>query len=58
MSKKFKMSMMGELNFFLGLQVKQLSKGIFASQRKYDVVMLKRFLSCKDPNVNFYEVLH
>ena len=33
MQGEFEMSMMGELNFFLGLQVKQ--KGIFISQAKY-----------------------
>ncbi|KAF3320263.1 mitochondrial protein [Carex littledalei] len=32
MSSEFEMSMMGELNFFLGLQIKQLSDGTFVSQ--------------------------
>lgn len=32
MKKKFEMSMMGELNFFLGLQIKLDKKGIFFSQ--------------------------
>ena len=35
MHQKFKMSSMGELTFFLGLQVKQQHTGIFISQSKY-----------------------
>ena len=35
MQKKFEMSSMGEMNFFLGLQVKQLPTGIFIHQTKY-----------------------
>jgi hypothetical protein len=31
MVQKFDMSMMGELNYFLGFQVKQLKEGIFIS---------------------------
>ena len=37
------MSMLGELTFFLGLQVYQTSKGIFISQTKYIKDMLKIF---------------
>jgi hypothetical protein len=37
------MSMMGELKFFLGLQVKQLKEGTFISQTKYTHDMLKKF---------------
>ncbi|GJR22598.1 retrovirus-related pol polyprotein from transposon TNT 1-94 [Tanacetum coccineum] len=37
------MSMMGELNFFLGLQIKQLEDGIFFNQSKYIKEMLKKF---------------
>ncbi|XP_070014480.1 uncharacterized protein [Nicotiana sylvestris] len=43
MGSKFEMSMMGELNFFLGLQVKQSSKGTFICQQKYIRELLKRF---------------
>nr|GEY84788.1 uncharacterized mitochondrial protein AtMg00810-like [Tanacetum cinerariifolium] len=43
MKGEFKMSAMGELTFFLGLQVKQLSDGIFISQYKYIKDMLKKF---------------
>jgi hypothetical protein len=43
MSKEFEMSMIGELSFFLGLQIKQLKDGIFISQSKYMKDMLKKF---------------
>jgi hypothetical protein len=42
MMQKFKMSIMGELNYFLGFQVKQLKEGIFISQTKYPQDLLKR----------------
>ena len=35
MQNEFEMSMMGELNFFLGLQIKQTKNGIFINQSKY-----------------------
>lgn len=35
MQKEFEMSMMGELNFFLGHQTKQTKNGIFINQSKY-----------------------
>jgi hypothetical protein len=37
------MSMMGELTYFLGFQVKQLKDGTFLSQTKYTQDLLKRF---------------
>ena len=37
------MSMVGELNYFLGLQVKQWKDGIFISQEKYAKNLIKRF---------------
>ncbi|GJW29653.1 putative ribonuclease H-like domain-containing protein [Tanacetum coccineum] len=43
MHKKFQMSSMGELTFFLGLQVKQKDDGIFISQDKYVTEILKKF---------------
>jgi hypothetical protein len=43
MSKEFEMSMIGELTFFLGFQVKQMREGIFISQEKYTKDLLKRF---------------
>ncbi|GJT84147.1 ribonuclease H-like domain-containing protein [Tanacetum coccineum] len=39
----FQMSSMGELTFFLGLQVKQQPDGIFISQEKYVADILKKF---------------
>ncbi|GKB27405.1 uncharacterized mitochondrial protein-like protein [Tanacetum coccineum] len=43
MHEKFQMSSMGELTFFLGLQVKQKKDGIFISQDKYVDEILKKF---------------
>jgi hypothetical protein len=43
MESEFEMSMIGELSFFLGLQVTQRSEGMFISQEKYLREMLKRF---------------
>ncbi|GJR12040.1 putative ribonuclease H-like domain-containing protein [Tanacetum coccineum] len=43
MHKKFQMSYMGELTFFLRLQVKQKEDGIFISQDKYVTEILKKF---------------
>nr|GEV59200.1 hypothetical protein [Tanacetum cinerariifolium] len=43
MHEKFQMSSMGELTFFLGLQVKQKKDGIFISQDKYVAEILKKF---------------
>ena len=43
MKKEFKMSMVGELNYFLGLQVKHMKSGIFISQSKYARNIVKKF---------------
>ncbi|GJW84258.1 putative ribonuclease H-like domain-containing protein [Tanacetum coccineum] len=43
MHKRFQMSSMGELTFFLGLQVQQKEDGIFISQDKYVAEILKKF---------------
>nr|GEW11477.1 hypothetical protein [Tanacetum cinerariifolium] len=48
MHKRFQMSSIGELTFFLGLQVKQSEEGIFISQDKYVAEILKKY--------NFYSV--
>ncbi|GJU88064.1 retrovirus-related pol polyprotein from transposon TNT 1-94 [Tanacetum coccineum] len=50
MCSKFKMSMMGKISFFLGLQISQSLRGIFINQSKYALESLKkyRFDSC-DP---------
>ncbi|GJW16724.1 putative ribonuclease H-like domain-containing protein [Tanacetum coccineum] len=44
MHKRFQMSSMGELTFFLGLQVKQKDNGIFISQDKYVGEILNKFV--------------
>jgi len=43
MHGEFDMSLMGELTFFLGLQIKQTRDGIFLSQTKYARELLKKF---------------
>ena len=40
---EFEMSIMGELNFFLGLRIKQLKEGTFINQAKYIKNLLKKF---------------
>jgi hypothetical protein len=37
------MSMMGELTFFLGIQVKQTKQGIFVHQAEYTKDLMKKF---------------
>jgi hypothetical protein len=44
MIQKFEMSMMGELKYFLGFQVKQLQEGTFISQTKYIQYILTKFV--------------
>ncbi|GKF31865.1 retrovirus-related pol polyprotein from transposon TNT 1-94 [Tanacetum coccineum] len=43
MTKKFEMSMMGELTYFLGFQIKQDDKGISIFQEKYTMDLLKKY---------------
>ncbi|KAK1419497.1 hypothetical protein QVD17_28669 [Tagetes erecta] len=43
MKSRFQMSSMGEINFFLGLQVKQSADGIFINQSKFVEKLLKKF---------------
>ena len=43
MSSKFQMSMMGQMSFFLGLQISQNPEGIFINQSKYANEILKKF---------------
>jgi hypothetical protein len=43
MMQKIEMSMMGELTYFLGFQVKQLKEGMFISKTKYTQDLLKKF---------------
>nr|GEW60961.1 uncharacterized mitochondrial protein AtMg00810-like [Tanacetum cinerariifolium] len=58
MHKRFQMSSMGELTFFLGLQVKQKDDGIFINQDKYvadilirfDFTTMKKAITLMEPN--------
>jgi hypothetical protein len=43
MEKEFQISMMGELTFFLGIQVKQTKQGTFIHQAKYMKDLMKKF---------------
>ncbi|GKE24097.1 retrovirus-related pol polyprotein from transposon TNT 1-94 [Tanacetum coccineum] len=43
MCSKFKMSMMGRISFFLGLQISQSPRGIFINQSKYALESLKKY---------------
>nr|GFB61564.1 hypothetical protein [Tanacetum cinerariifolium] len=52
MHEKFQMSSMGELTFFLELQVKQKNVGIFISQDKYVAEILKKFGFIKVKNAS------
>jgi hypothetical protein len=42
MESEFQMSMMGELTFFLGIQVKQMKQGTFVHQGKYTKDLMKK----------------
>ncbi|GJT03587.1 retrovirus-related pol polyprotein from transposon TNT 1-94 [Tanacetum coccineum] len=43
MTNKFKMSMMGKMSFFLGLQISQSPRGIFINQSKYASEIVKKY---------------
>lgn len=43
MKKEFTMSIIGELNFFIGVQIKQEKKGIFLNQSKYTKELVRKF---------------
>jgi hypothetical protein len=43
MEKEFQMSMMEELTFFLGIQVKQMKQGTFVHRAKYTKDLMKKF---------------
>ncbi|GJZ81323.1 retrovirus-related pol polyprotein from transposon TNT 1-94 [Tanacetum coccineum] len=46
----FKMSMMGKISFFLGLQISQSPRGIFINQSKYALESLKKYgMESSDP---------
>ncbi len=59
MQKEFEMSMLGELGFFLGLQISQKESGIFISQSKYIKEMLKKFqMEDSKPLITMIEAEH
>jgi len=60
MKSEFEMSMMGELNYFLGLQVKQLKDGIILNQAKYCKDLLRKFGmdKCKPISTSFSTSCH
>ncbi|KAK0594143.1 hypothetical protein LWI29_021639 [Acer saccharum] len=43
MSHEFEMSLVGELSYFLGLQIRQMNDGIFITQAKYAKNLVKKF---------------
>ncbi|GJR08068.1 retrovirus-related pol polyprotein from transposon TNT 1-94 [Tanacetum coccineum] len=43
MTTKFKMSMMGQMSFFLGLQISQSPRGIFLNQSEYAYEIIKKY---------------
>ncbi|GKC44081.1 retrovirus-related pol polyprotein from transposon TNT 1-94, partial [Tanacetum coccineum] len=43
MTTKFKMSMMGQMSFFLGFQISQSPRGIFLNQSKYAFEIIKKY---------------
>jgi hypothetical protein len=43
MQNEFEMALLGELSFFLVIQIHQRNQGIFISQTKYIIEILKRF---------------
>nr|GEW08591.1 retrovirus-related Pol polyprotein from transposon TNT 1-94 [Tanacetum cinerariifolium] len=51
MTKKFEMSMMGELTYFLGLQIKQDDKGMSICQEQYTRNLLKKYDICDSSSV-------
>nr|GEZ48562.1 retrovirus-related Pol polyprotein from transposon TNT 1-94 [Tanacetum cinerariifolium] len=57
MCSKFKMSMMGKISFFLGLQISQSPRGIFINQSKYALESLKKygFKSCDPVDTSMVE---
>ncbi|XP_075486268.1 uncharacterized protein LOC142525868 [Primulina tabacum] len=54
MSSQFEMSVVRELNFFLGLQIKQLHDGIFLCQSKYAKNLIKKFSNDNSKHMKTY----
>jgi len=56
MQDEFEMSMMGELKFFLGIQINQCKDGVYVHQTKYTTELLKKFKleDCKVMNTSMH----
>ncbi|GJS83154.1 retrovirus-related pol polyprotein from transposon TNT 1-94 [Tanacetum coccineum] len=52
MTTKFKMSMMGQMSFFLGLQISQSPRGIFLNHSKYAFEIIKKYGMLTSDSVN------
>ncbi|GJU83871.1 retrovirus-related pol polyprotein from transposon TNT 1-94 [Tanacetum coccineum] len=52
MTPKFKMSMMGQMSFFLGLQISQSPRGIFINQSKYAYEIVKKYGMLTSDSIN------
>jgi hypothetical protein len=57
MQDEFEMSMMGELKFFLGIQINQCKDGLYVHQSKYTKELLKKFKleDCKEMNTPMHQ---
>jgi len=60
MQTKFKMSMMGELKFFLDSQIKKTPQGIYIHQTKYVKELLKKFnmIDAKEMKTHMHPTTH
>nr|GEV97267.1 hypothetical protein [Tanacetum cinerariifolium] len=56
MTTKFKMSMMGQMSFFLGLQISQSPRGIFLNQLKYAYEIIKKYSMLTSDSVDTLRV--
>ncbi|GJT34109.1 retrovirus-related pol polyprotein from transposon TNT 1-94 [Tanacetum coccineum] len=52
MTTKFKMTMMGQMPFFLGLQISQSPRGIFQNQSKYASKIIKKYGLLSSDSIN------
>nr|GEW26231.1 hypothetical protein [Tanacetum cinerariifolium] len=52
MTNKFKMSMMGQMSFFLGLQISQSPRGIFINQSKYASEIVKNYMLTSNDSID------
>lgn len=55
MARKFEKPMIGELSYFLELQIKQVKNDTFVSQEKYMKDVLKKFRTDEAKQIHAYE---